>query len=97
MTAIVNTKLPQVGELLVHRLIVQFKKAFKRNDKAVSTLLYSCPQNLRASREGLFVRGTKYILTMNQVCLSAVTFIAHLTNQQVRRLLGVRGTMAYTL
>ncbi|CEJ53967.1 Putative MIF4G-like type 3 [Penicillium brasilianum] len=35
MTAIVNTKLPQVGELLVSRLIVQFRKAFKRNDKAV--------------------------------------------------------------
>lgn len=35
MTAIVNTKLPQVGELLLHRLIVQFKKAYKRNDKAV--------------------------------------------------------------
>jgi pre-mRNA-splicing factor CWC22 len=35
MTAIVNTKLPQVGELLVSRLIIQFRKAFKRNDKAV--------------------------------------------------------------
>ncbi|KAL8872917.1 MAG: hypothetical protein Q9174_001534 [Haloplaca sp. 1 TL-2023] len=35
MAAIINTKLPQVGELLIHRLIVQFKKAFKRNDKAV--------------------------------------------------------------
>ena len=35
MAAIVNTKLPQVGELLLNRLIVQFKKAFKRNDKAV--------------------------------------------------------------
>jgi len=35
MTAIVNTKLPQVGELLVRRLVVQFRKAFKRNDKAV--------------------------------------------------------------
>ncbi|KAI9692212.1 MAG: pre-mRNA-splicing factor cwc22 [Bathelium mastoideum] len=33
--AIVNTKLPQVGELLVKRLVVQFRKAFKRNDKAV--------------------------------------------------------------
>ncbi|KAF2756342.1 MIF4G-domain-containing protein [Pseudovirgaria hyperparasitica] len=33
--AIVNTKLPQVGELLVNRLVVQFRKAFKRNDKAV--------------------------------------------------------------
>jgi pre-mRNA-splicing factor CWC22 len=35
MAAIVNTKLPQVGELLLNRLIVQFRKAFKRNDKAV--------------------------------------------------------------
>ncbi|KAF2399626.1 MIF4G-domain-containing protein [Trichodelitschia bisporula] len=33
--AIVNTKLPQVGELLVKRLVIQFRKAFKRNDKTV--------------------------------------------------------------
>ena len=33
--AIVNTKLPQVGELLTKRLVVQFRKAFKRNDKTV--------------------------------------------------------------
>lgn len=33
--AIINTKLPQVGELLVKRLIMQFRKAFRRNDKAV--------------------------------------------------------------
>jgi pre-mRNA-splicing factor CWC22 len=36
MVAIVNTKLPQVGDLLVRRLIIQFRKAFKRNDKAVA-------------------------------------------------------------
>ncbi|PNP57926.1 hypothetical protein THARTR1_02084 [Trichoderma harzianum] len=35
MAAIVNTKLPQVGELLIRRLIMQFRKGFKRNDKAV--------------------------------------------------------------
>ena len=35
MVAIVNTKLPQVGELLLNRLVVQFRKAFRRNDKAV--------------------------------------------------------------
>ena len=35
MAAIVNTKLPQVGELLMNRLIVQFRKAYKRNDKTV--------------------------------------------------------------
>ncbi|KAM3465903.1 hypothetical protein MY5147_000193 [Beauveria neobassiana] len=35
MAAIVNTKLPQVGELLVKRLVMQFRKGFKRNDKSV--------------------------------------------------------------
>lgn len=35
MAAIVNTKLPQVGELLIKRLVNQFKKAYKRNDKMV--------------------------------------------------------------
>ncbi|KAF2192689.1 MIF4G-domain-containing protein [Zopfia rhizophila CBS 207.26] len=37
MVAIVNTKLPQVGDLLVRRLVMQFRKSFKRNDKAVAT------------------------------------------------------------
>ena len=35
MVAIVNTKLPQIGELLLRRLVIQFRKGFKRNDKAV--------------------------------------------------------------
>ncbi|EHK96410.1 putative Pre-mRNA-splicing factor cwc22 [Glarea lozoyensis 74030] len=35
MAAIVNTKLPQVGELLLKRLVMQFRKGFKRNDKVV--------------------------------------------------------------
>lgn len=34
VVAVVNTKLPQIGELLITRLIVQFRKAYKRNDKA---------------------------------------------------------------
>ncbi|KAI1816052.1 hypothetical protein GGS20DRAFT_268609 [Poronia punctata] len=37
MAAIVNTKLPQVGELLVKRLVIQFRKAFRRNDRAVAS------------------------------------------------------------
>ncbi|OCK85446.1 MIF4G-domain-containing protein [Lepidopterella palustris CBS 459.81] len=36
MVAIVNTKIPTVGDLLCRRLVVQFRKAFKRNDKAVA-------------------------------------------------------------
>ncbi|KAJ3874194.1 hypothetical protein F5051DRAFT_359097 [Lentinula edodes] len=35
LVAIINTKLPQVGELVLTRLISQFRKAFKRNDKIV--------------------------------------------------------------
>ena len=35
LAAIVNTKLPQVGELLVKRLVMQFRRAYKRKDKAV--------------------------------------------------------------
>ncbi|KAK9894391.1 MIF4G-domain-containing protein [Cystobasidium minutum MCA 4210] len=33
LTAIINTKLPQVGELLLTRLVSQFRRSFKRNDK----------------------------------------------------------------
>jgi pre-mRNA-splicing factor CWC22 len=33
LVAIINTKLPQVGELVVVRLLSQFRRAFKRNDK----------------------------------------------------------------
>lgn len=35
LVAIVNTKLPQVGELVLIRLISQFRRAFKRNDKVL--------------------------------------------------------------
>lgn len=37
LVAIVNTKLPQVGELLLARLVSQFRRAFKRNDKVCLT------------------------------------------------------------
>ncbi|KAG0750382.1 hypothetical protein G6F57_002413 [Rhizopus arrhizus] len=33
VTAVVNTKLPAVGALLLTRLVVQFRRAFRRNDK----------------------------------------------------------------
>jgi pre-mRNA-splicing factor CWC22 len=33
LVSIVNTKFPMIGELLLHRLISQFRRAFKRNDK----------------------------------------------------------------
>jgi len=35
LVAIINTKLPQVGELVLTRLVSQFRRAFKRNDKII--------------------------------------------------------------
>ena len=40
LVSIINMKLPQVGELLLHRLISQFRKSFKQNDKVCCAL---CP------------------------------------------------------
>ena len=33
LVAIVNTKFPQIGELIIKRVIVNFKKGYRRNDK----------------------------------------------------------------
>lgn len=35
LVAVVNTKFPELGELLLKRIILQLKRAFKRNDKPV--------------------------------------------------------------
>lgn len=42
LLAIINSKLPQVGALVVTRLIVQFRRAYKRNDKptCMATLMF---------------------------------------------------------
>ena len=39
LVAIINTKLPQIGELLLNRLLSQFRRAYKRNDKVCSPLI----------------------------------------------------------
>lgn len=36
LTAVINSKFPHIGELLLRRLIVQFKRSFRRNDKNVA-------------------------------------------------------------
>ena len=39
LVAVVNTKLPEVGELLVKRVVIQFRKAYRRSNKAVGVAL----------------------------------------------------------
>lgn len=36
LVAVVNTKMPENGELIVKRVVVAFRRAFKRNDKIVA-------------------------------------------------------------
>jgi pre-mRNA-splicing factor CWC22 len=35
LVAVINTKLPEIGDLLINRVILQFQRSFKRNDKLV--------------------------------------------------------------
>lgn len=35
LVAVVNTKFPEIGELLLGRLVLQFKRSYRRNDKPV--------------------------------------------------------------
>ena len=39
LVAVINTKLPEVGELLLKRVIFSFRRAYKRRDKIVATAL----------------------------------------------------------
>lgn len=39
LVAVINTKLPTIGELVLTRLILQFRRAFKRNDKVCGPCL----------------------------------------------------------
>merc|ERR1712113_737292 len=37
LVAILNSKLPELGDLCIRRIILQFRRAYKRNDKIVTT------------------------------------------------------------
>ena len=41
LISVINTKMPEIGELILKRLIVTFRRAYKRNIKVVR-LYYVC-------------------------------------------------------
>ena len=82
LAAIVNTKLPQIGELLIKRLIVQFKKAYKRNDKAVclsSTSFIAHLINFQVCHE--LLAGQMLLLLLNQPTDDSVEIAVNLTRE----------------
>lgn len=71
LVAIVNTKLPQIGELLLHRLVHQFRRSYKRNDKVRVSFSPSTTFSNLTSR-------------LPQATMTATTtFLAQLCNQHV--------------
>ena len=68
LVSIINTKLPMMGKLLLHWLISQFRRAFKRNDKVCQIIVVSY---------------VNLYLPFQMVCHSTTAFIAYLVNQGI--------------
>ena len=98
MVAIVNTKLPQVGELLVQRLVVQFRKAFKRNDKSVcisatTFLAHLC--NQQVVKEDLIAQ--MLLLLLNKPSDDSVEIAVGLTREVGQHLEEMNQTIALAI
>ncbi|KAL2007950.1 hypothetical protein VTN00DRAFT_7932 [Thermoascus crustaceus] len=98
MAAIVNTKLPQVGELLLGRLIVQFRKAFKRNDKAVcisSTTFIAHLCNQQVAHE--MVAAQILLLLLHKPTDDSVEIAVGLTREVGQHLEEMSGPIAHAV
>lgn len=40
LLAVLNTKLPEIVSLVIKRVILQFRRAYKRNNRVIFRLLY---------------------------------------------------------
>jgi pre-mRNA-splicing factor CWC22 len=95
MAAIVNTKLPKVGELLLNRLIIQFRKAFKRNDKAVclsSTTFIAHLANQQVAHE--MVAAQVLLLLLHKPTDDSVEIAVGLTREVGQHLEEMSGPIA---
>lgn len=82
LVAVVNTKLPQVGELLLRRLVLRFRKAFRRNDKAVclsATTFVAHLVNQQVAHE--MVAGQMLLLLLNKPTDDSVEIAVGLTRE----------------
>ena len=80
LVAIMNTKFPQTGELIAKRLLVRFRKGFRRNDKV---RIDRWIDSLINERERERVVHSFPPPPLQDMCNAAVKFVAHLVNQQV--------------
>ena len=64
LVAVVNTKFPEIGELIAKRCVLQFRRAYKRNDKPVCVaatrfLAALINQQVRCSMDDAMRRGAR--------------------------------------
>ncbi|CAI5936611.1 unnamed protein product [Closterium sp. NIES-65] len=96
LVAVVNTKFPELGELLLKRIILQFRRAFRRNDKMASPIFTHVFAALVAVVNTIFPELGELLLKRiilqfrrafrrndKPVLVAACRFLAHLGNQQV--------------
>lgn len=57
LVSVVNTKLPENGELILKRVIVAFRRAYKRRDKVVATALAKFIAHMVNQQVGGWVKG----------------------------------------
>lgn len=82
LVAVINAKFPEVAELLFKRVVLQLKRAYKRNDKVCAFLLSQSMSFVKHfDLHVIFIHF--YVLFWQPQLLAAVKFIAHLVNQQV--------------
>lgn len=74
LVAVINTKMPELGELLLKRVVVQFRRAYKRNDKV----------RVPCAAAAAAAASTPALTPRCQIVATALAkFVAHLVNQQV--------------
>ena len=86
LVAVINAKFPEVAELLLKRVVLQLKRAYKRNDK-VCLFFFLLSKSVSLVKHFdlyvIFMHLCVLFLFCQPQLLAAVKFIAHLVNQQV--------------
>lgn len=89
VVSIINSKFPAIGELILKRLILTFRKSYRRNLKVPP----ACRQlknavyltHVCSFLNELSLIKNPSVFVLQQQCLTASKFVAHLINQNVVR------------
>ena len=70
LVAVINTKFPQTGELIVKRLVSQFRKGYRRNDKVSKNKLHKPLKHVSVYEWSVIITAsTDLIVEISQLLL----------------------------